>query len=727
MPLRERQEIQEVLRGLGPAPGGVEGEGLKPTRTREKTNYNKTELLARGWTPKLIASLLPAPVQRRNPHYRKAAPMLLWDIGVVVAAEGSDDFRAAIALRYKREEASYSAIHDKLEKKLEKCRSLPRALEAVNKTDEECRQVLAKIEKLSEALKETESASAVLAMSENFRALLYEIRGVYISKFNDIYGYGVVIENGEADSSASIQDIVFKYVVNETIPDHPKNEYAFTRLIRRHFIIHGGDTNTGKTYHALEALKDGETGVYLAPLRLLALQVFQYLTDDNCPCTLLTGEEEIIVPDARYTSSTVEKLNVNLEYDVAVIDEAQMLSDAQRGSAWTKAILGVRAREVHVCCSPNAVKIVIQLIEECGDSFEVAEYRRDVPLVVDGRPFSFPKSVEPGDALIAFSKRMVLGIASILADKGMRVSVIYGNLPPETRKMQVEMFLNGKTDVVVATDAIGMGLNLPIKRIVFMETEKYDGTQRRALSVSEVKQISGRAGRKNIYDIGLVNSIVGKPEVGRKLHEPLRDLDEAYYLPLDRYILTMPVGTLRERLVESMTKVSKVYPFRSADIEQPLLLLRYIDEEKHSLGMDEQLALIFVPFDMNNNVLLRQWMDHLRAFIRNGGAGPGSARGLATAAAPIALPAHRGAGDINDLETYYRQLDLYYAFCKAMGVPFDNGEVSALKQKTASRIHRLLLSEMKNIGSKCKKCNKPLQWDFPYTVCEKCYTRGRWE
>ena len=140
------------------------------------------------------------------------------------------------------------------------------------------------------------------------------------------------------------------------IPEHPKDEYPAARMLKRRFTIHYGFTNTGKTYNALLRLKEAATGVYLSPLRLLALEVQENLNTSGVPCSLLTGEEEDIVPFARHMSSTVEKLNTQAEYDVCVIDECQMIGDSQRGFAWTRAILGAQAAEIHLCCAPRSAR-----------------------------------------------------------------------------------------------------------------------------------------------------------------------------------------------------------------------------------------------------------------------------------------------------------------------------------------------------------------------------------
>ncbi len=217
---------------------------------------------------------------------------------------------------------------------------------------------------------------------------------------------------------------------------------------------------------------------------------------------MLTGQECIQEENSRITASTVEMADFDELYEIAVIDEAQLVADADRGHSWTKAILGLRAGEIHICMSPAAETAITHLIELCEDSWEIRRYERKTALICEDEPFAFPEDVRPGDALIAFSKKSVLDVAGRLEECGVDASVIYGSLPPEIRRRQMQLFNRGKTSVVVATDAIGMGLNLPVRRIVFLQADKFDGVSRRPLTVSEVLQIAGRAGRYGIYNSG---------------------------------------------------------------------------------------------------------------------------------------------------------------------------------------------------------------------------------
>ena len=286
---------------------------------------------------------------------------------------------------------------------------------------------------------------------------------------------------------------------------NPKDEYPEARAMRRRFVLHLGGTNTGKTYAGFQRLRQAKTGVYLAPLRLLALEAQETLLDAGVDCSLSTGEEEDIREDDTHLAATAEKLDMKRRWDVAVVDECQMIADRQRGYAWTRAILGVLAPEVHLCAAPEAEQLLIRLIESCGDSWEVEVHRRNTPLVCMTRTVD-PGRVQPGDALITFSKVGVLSVAEDLRRSGKEPAIIYGALPYSTRRRQMEGFLAGEMEYIVSTDAIGMGLNLPIRRIIFMETEKFDGTERRPLKPGEIKQIAGRAGRFGMYNRGYVGA-----------------------------------------------------------------------------------------------------------------------------------------------------------------------------------------------------------------------------
>ncbi|KAJ3516534.1 hypothetical protein NM208_g14828 [Fusarium decemcellulare] len=281
----------------------------------------------------------------------------------------------------------------------------------------------------------------------------------------------------------------------------PYEWFPATRTKQRTIHVHVGPTNSGKTYRALQALEKSKRGVYAGPLRLLANEVYQRLVAKGFPCALYTGEE-IRMPentDTYFTSCTVEMVPLNEYYDVAVIDEIQMIADPDRGSAWTTALLGVMADEVHLCGEERTVNLIQTLCAGIGDKCIVHRYERLSPLepMTEALDGDFNK-LEKGDAIVAFSRLNLHALKSTIErHTGRRCAIIYGSLPPEVRVQQAALFNDPDNDYdyIVASDAIGMGLNLEIRRVILESVGKYDGTQQRLLTFPEMKQIGGRAGR----------------------------------------------------------------------------------------------------------------------------------------------------------------------------------------------------------------------------------------
>lgn len=290
-------------------------------------------------------------------------------------------------------------------------------------------------------------------------------------------------------------------------------QFTHARKLQRHHHFYVGPTNSGKTYHALNALAQAKSGVYLAPLRLLAMEVRDRLVAAGVPCNLITGEERILMPGAQHTASTIEMMHPSKTVEVAVIDEIQMLQDPDRGSAWTHALVGVPAKQVFICGSNAVTKPCIAAIESLGETYEVTETKRLTPLVIEdesicGERYSKLKlqsKLQKGDTIIAFSRKDVLTFSARIRQWGFTVASIYGALSPEVRRAESERFNTGQADILVATDAIGMGLNLPIRRVIFANTHKFDGVASRLLNATEVRQIAGRAGRFGLYPTGYVN------------------------------------------------------------------------------------------------------------------------------------------------------------------------------------------------------------------------------
>ncbi len=182
-----------------------------------------------------------------------------------------------------------------------------------------------------------------------------------------------------------------------------------------------------------------------------------------------------------------------------------MISDRDRGWAWANAIIGAPAKEVILTGSSNALEAIRELCGYLNEPLEVIEFQRKNELKVLQKPTKL-KNLDKKTAIIAFSRRDVLNLKGQLA-KRYRVSVIYGNLSPEVRREEARRFREGESDILIATDAISMGLNLPIKTLLFAQYSKFDGLNRRDLNSSEVTQIAGRAGRFGLNEVGYIGAL----------------------------------------------------------------------------------------------------------------------------------------------------------------------------------------------------------------------------
>ncbi len=501
----------------------------------------------------------------------------------------------------------------------------------------------------------------------------------------------------------------------DAIPEHYRDLYPLARQMRRHFFLHLGPTNSGKTYEGIQRLQAASCGLYLGPLRLLAAEQFEALNLADVPCSLVTGEEQIRVPFSRVQSSTVEMADLQTHYDVAVIDECQMIADRDRGGAWTAAILGLCADEIHACASPDAEGLLTRIIEDCGDELTIIRHERMTPLEVEKEGFQFPSSVRPGDALIVFSKARVHAVAAELKTRGYKVSLIYGALPPDVRRNQADRFHRGDTEVVVSTDAIAMGMNLPIQRVVFLESEKYDGDITRLLTDSEIKQIAGRAGRYGKYEIGYVNAFGFRQEVARAMARPLLPLTEGVIgFPESLLGIPLPLTGILDQWIRMQDKgcFSKASTVRMAELAAMM----------ETPKTDRRLLYRFIciPFDEKDPDLLFRWKAMYHAECR------GEHVDVMPEMPEIVEPESCTIRMLDGLEADYRRCDLYYNYTRLFLPEPDNllSEIQRRKDLISQGIVHIL-STQKLQQRTCPSCKRHLPWNWPYRICDSCYGRGR--
>lgn len=253
-----------------------------------------------------------------------------------------------------------------------------------------------------------------------------------------------------------------------------------------------GPTNTGKTFLAIERMLDHGNGVIGFPLRLLAREVYDKIVNKigNDRVALVTGEEKIIPPNADYYLCTVESMPLDINFEFCAIDEIQMCADPERGHIFTDRLMHYRGDKLTMFLGSDTVK---KLITELVPNTEFIYRERLSKLTYSG--YKKISRIKPRSAIIAFSVDDVYALAEFVRRQKGGAAVVMGSLSPKTRNSQVEIYQSGDVDYLIATDAIGMGINMDIDNVYFSGLKKYDGKKVRSLRDSEIGQISGRAGR----------------------------------------------------------------------------------------------------------------------------------------------------------------------------------------------------------------------------------------
>ncbi|KAI8974241.1 P-loop containing nucleoside triphosphate hydrolase protein [Trametes punicea] len=422
----------------------------------------------------------------------------------------------------------------------------------------------------------------------------------------------------------------------------------------RRFIMHVGPTNSGKTHNALRALAAAKRGIYAGPLRLLAYEIWDRLNKGQIvplgveaepelepdsysnidlgeaaitgktvvvtksgnpkyarPCNMLTGEEHKIVQEfAPLLSCTVEMTPFADRWDVAVLDEIQLIADNQRGGAWTNAVLGLNANEIHLCGEESAIPIIEAIVRDLGDTLEVKRYERLSPLVVADKSLEDDLSrIQKGDCAVAFSRTGIFGLKNAIEEKTkLRCALAYGRLPPEIRSEQAVLFNDPDSgyDVLVGSDAIGMGLNLKIKRVVFEAVRKWNGGRTQLLSSSQIKQIAGRAGRFGLHGDDASGGVVttlhpADLEVVRKaLAAPYETIRYARLLMNSDYfnavVQALPWNASQATVADVFRYVARVPPrYEFQSVQDLAECFRFIDSFLDCLTLDSRLLAQNAP------------------------------------------------------------------------------------------------------------------------------------
>jgi len=253
-----------------------------------------------------------------------------------------------------------------------------------------------------------------------------------------------------------------------------------------------GPTNTGKTFQAIETMLSFDSGMIGFPLRLLAREVYDKIIKKINPkkVALITGEEKIIPANATYYLCTVESMPIDKNLDFVGVDEIQMCADHERGHIFTDRLLNLRGEKLTMLMGSNTIKNIISKLDE--DTEFINKERYSKLSYVGHKKIS---RIDRKTAIIAFSAEEVYAIAELVRRQKGGAAIVMGSLSPKTRNAQVELYQSGDVDFLVATDAIGMGLNMDLENVYFSNLKKFDGKKSRRLNLAEIGQIAGRAGR----------------------------------------------------------------------------------------------------------------------------------------------------------------------------------------------------------------------------------------
>lgn len=423
----------------------------------------------------------------------------------------------------------------------------------------------------------------------------------------------------ERAREAKYQDDVVKFNAKRAEFADVSTYYPLARSIKRHLVLYVGPTNSGKTWRSLNDLAEAGSGAYLAPLRLLALEGQEELEKRGKPTSFITGEERDIRPGARFVSSTIEMLNIDAPVGAVVIDEVQMLADERRGWAWLAAVVGAPAERVIMTGSPDCVEIIKDLAAYLGEELTIHECTRHNELRVAPSPMRL-REVRPGMAVVCFSRRDVLRIKTLIQENSdYKVAVIYGNLSPQARREEARRFQSGEAAILVATDAIAMGLNLPISEVVFYTTEKFNGEEMVNLTPSEIRQIGGRAGRYGFAQFGVVNALTAEnlELVRNAINGTSEKLPPTYYVAPGhnhvRIIGEVLNTTSLERILtffERAIEFSDARFFRS-NIDDLSFLSSFVDERLPFLDVAQRLTIACAPVPIRSEKVLDCFLNRL--------------------------------------------------------------------------------------------------------------------
>jgi ATP-dependent RNA helicase SUPV3L1/SUV3 len=501
-----------------------------------------------------------------------------------------------------------------------------------------------------------------------------------------------------------------------------RDYFPRARSLQRELVLYAGPTNSGKTWRALNELAAAESGLYLAPLRLLALEGQEEIEKRGRAASYVTGEERDIREGAQFVASTIEMMDTQREVDVVVIDEVQLLTDEDRGWAWCQALVGAPAKRVIMTGSADCIPLVEALAEYLGEPLRIERLERHTPIEAERAPLRLDQ-VEPGTAVIAFSRRDVLALKAELQAR-FSVAVIYGNLTPEVRREEARRFRTGAAQVVVSTDAIAMGLNLPIRTVVFTTLEKWNGRDIVQLAPWEILQIGGRAGRFGHYERGHVGALDRRDaqRIARVFDPSFTPPERApgtSVRPGSEHIAVLAEGLRTPRLARALAAFRKGMTFDSPllapGVHDDMIELAEIADRHPDIPLADRLTLSCAPIDTKLSWLVWEYATWIEAYAA------GESVSLADLGAGFMKERAADDEELKAAEMEAKRLTLYSWLAFRYPLSFsDNEQCMAQRRTLDGFIERSLAVKAATQRNVCRVCGERLPRRWKGNRCAQC-------
>jgi ATP-dependent RNA helicase SUPV3L1/SUV3 len=381
--------------------------------------------------------------------------------------------------------------------------------------------------------------------------------------------------------------------------------------------------------------------------------------------------------------------------------------------------MGVPAKKVILTGSLNALDAVQELCTYLGEELEIKHFERKNELAMMDKSTSI-KKIEPQTAIVAFSRRDVLSLKQQLSER-YSVSVVYGNLSPEVRREEARRFREGESQILVSTDAIAMGLNLPIKTLLFAKDNKFDGIRRRELLPTEVSQIAGRAGRYGFEEKGYVGALEENTlsTIASVFHAPLPNIElpVSVMASLEHVML---IGDILE--TEDITTILGFFadnmefegPFMAANIDSMLEIAAIVDE--YHLDLKTRFYLSCAPASISSPYIESVFHRYIKQI---------EAGGAVLYIPPRDLPAFAQTNDmLLNAEDRVREISLYLWLSFKFPDIFQDVE-KALQARV--RLNSYIENSLRqgHFTKQCRKCGKVLDFSYRFSICDSCHSNGK--